>query len=103
MSSGATTLILLGLGCWLLKATGPVLLGGRPLPGWLNELAARLPGPLLAGLTVVAAIGGANRSIVFDARLIGCLAAALALWRRANFIIVVVVAALATAATRAIA
>jgi branched-subunit amino acid transport protein len=100
MSDGAMTVLLLASGCWILKATGPVLLGGRPLPMWLGQLAARLPAPLLAALTVVAAIAGENRTLVADARLIGCLAAAVALWRRANFAVVVLVAAIATAAAR---
>jgi hypothetical protein len=50
----------------------------------------------------VAAVAN-GRSVQPDARLIGLAAAAIALWRRANFVVVVLVAAVATAAARAVA
>jgi branched-subunit amino acid transport protein AzlD len=101
MSTGWTTVLALAIGCYALKSAAPMVLGGRNLPGWLDTLAQRLPAPLLAALTVVAAVAS-GRSIHPDARLIGLAAAALALWRRANFVVVVVVAAIATAVARAI-
>jgi branched chain amino acid efflux pump len=76
------------------KATGPVLLGRRELPGWLSGPVALLAPAVLAALVVTQAVGG-ERQIVADARLAGLGAGAIAL--RAPLLVVVVVAA-ATAA-----
>jgi branched-subunit amino acid transport protein AzlD len=102
MSTGWITVLVLAVGCYGLKSAAPMVLGGRTLPHWLDTLAQRLPAPLLAALTVVAAVAN-GRSVQPDARLIGLAAAAIALWRRANFVVVVIVAAVATAAARAVA
>jgi branched-subunit amino acid transport protein len=102
MNAAWTALAGLAIGVYACKAAGPILLGDRELPRWLGTLAARVPGPLLAALTVVSGIGDGARWAP-DARLIGLLCAGLALWRRANFAVVVLIAAVATAATRAIA
>lgn len=100
MSADWVTAGVLAAGCAVLKGAGPMLLSGRSLPKWLDELATRLPAPLLAALTVVASLD-ADR-LRPDARLVGLAAAAIALWRRAGFVVVVLVAAAATAATRAL-
>jgi branched-subunit amino acid transport protein len=99
----AATLTFLGLGLltYLLKATGPLLLGGRRLPATLERLASMVPAPLLAALVLTSAVVASGR-FVFDARLAGLAAAAVALRLRANFVVVVAVAAAATAAVRAV-
>jgi branched-subunit amino acid transport protein len=97
-----TTLVLLAVGTYALKAAGPVVLGGdRELPGWLARVTTLLPAPLLAALVVSSAFVD-NRAWVLDARVVGLLVAGLALWRRLPFVVVVFLAAAATAAARAI-
>lgn len=99
MSAAVVVLIGLSVGTYLLKAAGPVLLGRRRLPRALDVLASRVPAALLAALTVVATIGDGD-TIHIDARVAGVAAAGVALWRRAPFVLVVVVAVAVTAATR---
>lgn len=101
-STGWIVVAALGLATYLLKAAGPVALGGRDLPAGLRRVTAALPTALLAGLVVAAALGGEGRLVV-DARVVGVAAAGVALWRGAGFVTVVGAAALATAAVRALA
>jgi branched-subunit amino acid transport protein len=68
----------------------------------VEELLGLLPAALFGALIVVSTFGD-GQSLVVDARLAGLAAAALAVWRRANFVVVVLAAAVATAAVRAIA
>jgi branched-subunit amino acid transport protein len=82
-----------------LKAVGPVLLGGRPLPDHLTGVVALLAPAVLAALVVTQVVGG-DREIVLDARLVGLGAAILALLLRAPLLVVVAVAAVATAGVR---
>jgi branched-subunit amino acid transport protein len=84
---------------YVFKAAGPLLLGSRELPAWVNRLATLLPAALLAALVGVATAAD-GKHLTIDPRLAGVVAAAIALWRRAGFIVVVVVAALATALAR---
>lgn len=85
-----------------LKAAGPLVLGGdRALPPFLERLALLLPAPLPAALVATSTFVDDQRWIL-DARVAGLVVAAFALWRRLPFVIVVVPAAAATAATRAI-
>ena len=58
-----------------------------------------LPAALLAALTLVSTVGS-GASISIDARLVGVVVAGVALWRRAPFVVVVMVAAAATALVR---
>ena len=83
----------------LLKATGPLLLGGRDLPPRLNELVVLLAPAVLAALVVTQVVGG-ERELVFDERLAGLGAAVVAIALRAPLLVVVVVAAGATALAR---
>jgi branched-subunit amino acid transport protein len=84
-----------------LKAVGPVVLGGRELPGPVNAVLFLLAPALLAALVVTQAVGG-DRELVLDERLLGLGAAAVALVLRAPLLVVVVVAAATTALVRAI-
>ncbi len=85
-----------------LKAVGPVLLGGRPLPRHLTGIVALLAPALLAAL-VVTQVAGGDEEIVLDARLVGLGAAVVAILLRAPLLAVVVAAAAATALVRLIA
>ena len=85
-----------------LKAVGPVLLGGRPLPDHLTGVVELLAPALLAALVVTQVVGG-DEQIVVDARLVGLGAAVVAILLRAPFLVVVVAAASATALVRLVA
>ena len=84
-----------------IKATGPVLLAGRELPPRVLAVVELLAPALLAALVVTQAIAG-DRRYVFDARLLGLGAAAVAIRFRAPLLLTVVVAAVVTAAARAV-
>jgi branched-subunit amino acid transport protein len=85
-----------------LKAVGPVLVGGRPLPEHLTGIVELLAPALLAALVVTQVVGG-DEEIVLDARLVGLGAAVVAILLRAPLLVVVVAAAAATALVRLIA
>lgn len=101
MSTGLVVALVLASGVYAFKAAGPLALGNRQLPSAIGRLANLLPAALLSALVIVATIGG-PKQYHFDARIVGVLAAALALSRRASFVVAVLVAAAATAATRAL-
>ncbi|NKB42459.1 MAG: AzlD domain-containing protein, partial [Ilumatobacter sp.] len=83
----------------VLKAAGPLALGNRRLPVRLQSLVDLLPAALLASLAIVSTVGD-GPAVTLDARLVGLVFAGVALWRRAPFVIVIVVASAATAAVR---
>ena len=99
MSTTILVLVGLSLGTYLLKAAGPLLLGGRPLPRWLDASARRVPAALLAALVVVSAAGD-GRALVADARIAGVVVAGIALRLRAPMGLAVLAAVAATAAVR---
>jgi branched-subunit amino acid transport protein len=104
MSATVTWLVvaLVGAATVALKAAGPVLLGGRPLPRRLAAVVELLAPALLAALVVTQTFAS-GRSLVLDERLVGMAVAAVALWRRAPVLVVIVAAAAATALVRALA
>jgi uncharacterized membrane protein len=87
------------LGCFLLKALG-YLLPERTLdtPD-VRKAAGLMPVALLAALVAVQTFGQ-GQDLVIDGRLIGLLAAIVALLLRAPFLVVVVVAAVTAALLR---
>jgi branched-subunit amino acid transport protein len=95
------TIVLVGLavGTYGLKAAAPVLLGGRSLPERVARVAQLLPAALLGALVVVSTVSD-EAALHVDARLVGVGAAGVALWRKAPFVVVVLVAAAATAVAR---
>ncbi len=100
MSPAALTIALLAAGTYLLKSAGPLLLGGdRQLPPWLERLTLLLPGPLLAALVATSTFVD-DRAWTIDARAAGLVAAAVALWFRLPFVVVVAAAAATTALAR---
>ena len=84
-----------------LKAVGLVVLGPRAVEGPALRLTALLPAALLPALVVVNTFAG-DRRLVLDARAVGLAVAVLATWRRAPFVVVVGLAAAATALVRAV-
>jgi hypothetical protein len=93
-------ILLFGLGSYLLKATGPLLLGERA-PASLARLAELVTPALLAALIAVQTFGD-GRSLVVDARAVGLAVGAVAVWRRAPFVVVIILSAGATALVRAL-
>ncbi len=94
---------LLGLaaGAYALKAVGPLVLAGRTVPPALARVSALLAVPLLAALVVVQTVGDGERLAV-DARLPALAVAAVAVWRGAPFLVVVLLAAAVAAGLRAV-
>lgn len=101
MNAATTVLIVMSIGTFALKSAGPLLLGGRSLPAGVQQLVDLLPAALLAALAVVSTVGD-GQQIVIDARLVGLIVAGIALWRRAPFVVVVLLASAATALTRVV-
>ena len=97
-----SVIAVLAAGTYALKAAGPLLLGGRRLPRPVERVAGLLPGALLASLVLTQTFAD-GRSVVLDARAAGLAAAAVALSRRASFLVTVVAAMSAAALARAAA
>lgn len=94
-------ILTLAAGTYALKASGPLLLGDRRLPPLLNRLAELLPAALLAAL-IADSVAAGDRRLVVDARLVGFVAAVVAVRLRASFLVVVVAGCAATAVARAL-
>ncbi len=90
-----------GLATIAIKALGPLLRGGRPLPGPIASVVQLLAPAVLSALVVTQTFGD-GRSLVLDARVVGLGAAVAALRLRAPVLVVVVVAAATTALVRAV-
>jgi branched-subunit amino acid transport protein len=101
MTDAWVVVLVVGAGTILLKAAGPLLLGGRPLPVRIRSVVALLAPALLAALVATATFGE-DRALVVDARIVGVATGAIALALRAPVLAVVLVAAAATALARLI-
>jgi branched-subunit amino acid transport protein len=99
MSTTWAVVLLVGAFTVAFKAAGPVLLGGRVVPAQLSGALELLAPSLLAALVVTQAVGG-DEEIVLDERLVGVAAGAFAIRLKAPLVVVIVVAALATALAR---
>ena len=91
-----SVIAVLAAGTLALKALGPVLAGGRPLPRALTGVIALLAPALLAALVVAGTFADGARLVV-DARAAAVAVAAVALLARAP-LVVALFAAAATAA-----
>ena len=100
MSSTWIVVIVVGLATATIKSTGPLLLGGRPLPPRVASVVALLAPALLAALVAINTFGSGQRLAV-DARLAGVGAAAVAIKLRAPVLVTVIIAASVTATIRA--
>ena len=85
----------------LIKALGPVLLGGRELPPWFSRVIVLMAPARLSAL-VVTSVFATGRSWSVGAHTVGVGVAALMLWRRCSLVLSAVVAVLVTAGLRAI-
>jgi branched-subunit amino acid transport protein len=85
----------------LLKAAGPVFLGGRELPERVRSVVDLLAPVLLTALVVTQTFGG-DGDVAVDARVPGVAAGALAVWRHVPLVPAMVIAALVTALVRAV-
>lgn len=101
MTAAVTVVVLLAAGTYALKAAGPLLLGRRRLSPRVERITALLPAALLAAL-VMTSVATSGQRIVLDARLPALLVAAVLLWLRAPFVVVVLGAAVTAALLRAV-
>ena len=97
---------LLILGCVvttvLIKAAGPLMLGGRDLPPAVIRVVACMAPALLAALVVTVAFADGQRFQV-GAETVGMLAGGAVMWRGRSVVIGVLVAVVVTAGLRAVA
>jgi branched chain amino acid efflux pump len=96
-----TVLLVLCAVSYGLKAVGPVLAGGRELGPRTRRALDLVSVPLLAALILTQTAGDGHR-LVADARLPALAVAAVLIWRRAPFLVVVLAAAGVAAALRAL-
>jgi uncharacterized membrane protein len=87
------------IGTMVIKAAGPVVLGGRPLPPRVQAVVALLAPALLAALVATTTFGS-GQELVADARVIGVGVAAVTIALRAPTLLVVIAAAAAAALAR---
>ena len=97
-----TALLALSAVSYALKASGPVLAGGRRLGPQMRQTLDLVAVPLLAALILVQTVSDGNR-LVLDARVPALAVAAILVWRRAPFLVVVLAAAATAALLRALA
>jgi branched-subunit amino acid transport protein len=83
----------------LLKAAGPVFLGGRALPPRALALVELLAPAMLAALVVTQVVGG-DEELVLDERVAGLAVAAAAILLRAPLLAVMTLAAVTAALLR---
>jgi hypothetical protein len=84
------------------KAAGPVLLGRRRLSGRTLRVVELLAPVMLTALVVTQTVGG-DQELVLDARIAGVGAGGVALWRGVPLVPAMAIAAVVTAALRALA
>jgi uncharacterized membrane protein len=83
------------------KAVGPLVIGRRTLAPELTQVLELVAVPVLAGLILVQTLDGGGR-LVIDARVPAMCVAALLVWRRAPFLVVVFAAAATAALLRVV-
>jgi branched-subunit amino acid transport protein len=86
---------------FLIKAAGPVALGGRELPERVRQVLALLAPALLSALVVVSVLADGDQSAAGE-KTIGVGLAALVYWRTGSVVGCVICAAAATALVRAL-
>jgi branched-subunit amino acid transport protein len=95
------TIAALAVATALIKASGPVVFGGRSLPAPAVRVISLLAAALLSALVVTQTFGD-DQELVFDARVAGLAAAAGALALRRSMVVTMISAAGATALVRAL-
>ena len=84
-----------------IKAFGPVVLGGRPLPVVFNKVLVLLPPVVLAALVATSTLADGS-TLQVDASTAGVAVAGVQLWQRRPLLLAVLVAAAVTAGLRAV-
>lgn len=91
----------LAVGAYAFKAIGLLAFDARPPSPRLVQALALLP-PALLGALIVTQTVAVGTSVQIDARAAGVVAGGIVAWRRAPFLVVLVVAAGVTALVRAL-
>ncbi len=86
---------------FVIKAAGPVVFGGRELPGWFKGVVTLLAPALLAAL-VATHIFAVDDDLKVGANTVGVAVSGVVMWRTNNIIWCVLSAAVVTAGLRAI-
>jgi len=94
-------ILLLAAASYALKALGPVVIGAREIRAPVHALLDLAAVPLLAALVLTQTVS-TNGAFALDARLPALGVAAVLVWRRAPFLVVVVAAAGTAALLRAV-
>lgn len=101
MSPVWLTVLALTLATVAIRAAGPVVLGGRPLPPIVASVIALLAPAVLVAFVVTQGFSEGSR-LTIDPRAAGLAAAALALLARAGVVVAMLGAAAVTAVVRAL-
>ena len=102
MSEAVIVIAVLAVSTIAIKASGPVLLGGRDLPPRALAVLGLLAPALLAALTAVEGLSAEGGTLHVDARTAGVGAAALAVAMRAPMAVTIAIAAGVAAGLRAL-
>jgi branched-subunit amino acid transport protein len=86
----------------VIRATGPVALGGRELPARVMGVVALLAPALLAALVITETFGGESGEFTVDERLLGLAGAGAVLARRGGILLAMAVSMGLTAGSRAL-
>jgi branched-subunit amino acid transport protein len=101
MSETWATVLLLAVATALIRAAGPVALGGRELPSMFQDVVTLLAPALLASLVVTETFSDSGE-LVLDERAAGVAGAGAVLALRGSLLVAIGVAAGVTAALRAL-
>ena len=96
-----SVVIALGIGAFAFKVLGLVVIGARRLPPVVDRCLALIPAALVSAL-VIKDTFSTGQDLVLDARAAGVAAAAMAAWRKAPLVLVIVIGAAVTAVVRAL-
>jgi hypothetical protein len=102
MTAAWITIAVLFVGTALSKAAGPLTTGGKRPSGTALRVTRLVAPAILAALVAYETLSNDGHGLVVDARVVGLGAAALAILARAPMIVTVLLAAAATALTRAL-
>jgi hypothetical protein len=97
-----SALLLLAALAYAMKAAGPLLSRGGEVRPAVAQVLDLIAIPLLAALILIQTLDGGDGEIVFDARVPALGVAAILVWRRAPFLVVVLAAAATAALLRAL-
>jgi branched-subunit amino acid transport protein len=86
----------------LIRASGPVALGGRELPPRVTAVIALLAPALLAALVMSETFRGEGTELIVDERALGVAGAGIVMLTRGSILLALAVAMLVTAGSRAL-